>query len=63
LAIVVNEPVLYRLLTFHVPNLMSLSHCLGHTTVSVQACGTCICFVTRPVFTMRSCLHYAQPPN
>jgi hypothetical protein len=46
---------IYRLLTFHVPNLMSLFHCLDRTKGSVQVRGTCICFVTRPVFTVRSC--------
>jgi hypothetical protein len=35
---------------------MSLYHCLAHAKVSVEACGTCIHFVTRPVFTMRICL-------
>ena len=36
LAAAVNEPALYRLLTFQVPNLMALFCCLGHTKVSVQ---------------------------
>jgi len=34
---------------FHVP-----FHCLGRTKVSVQAEGTCIRFVTRPAFRVRS---------
>ena len=46
----VSEPALYRLLTFQVPNLMSLSLRLGRTEVSVQARGTCICFVSMSVF-------------
>ena len=49
-AAVAIEPALYRLLTFHVPNLMSLFHCLICTEVSVQAQDNCIRFVTRPVF-------------
>jgi len=46
--------VVYRFLTFHVPNLMSLFHCLCYTKGSVQACGTCICFVTTPVFKVKN---------
>ena len=55
LAPVVSEPELYRLLAFHVPNLMSLLHCLGRTKGSVYARGTCIRYVTTPVFVVRSC--------
>jgi hypothetical protein len=36
LAAAVSEPALYRLLTFQVPNLMSLFRCLGRTRVKVQ---------------------------
>ena len=36
LAAAVSEPVLYRLLTLHVPNLMSLFHCLGHTNPGLR---------------------------
>jgi len=36
LAAAVTEPALYRLLTFQVPNLVSLFHCLDRTKVSVQ---------------------------
>ena len=32
----VSEPALYRLLTFQVPNLISLFRCLGHTKISAQ---------------------------
>jgi len=39
LATVVSEPDLYRLLTFRVPNLMSLFLCLISTKGSVQARG------------------------
>ena len=57
LATVVTEPHLYRLLSFNVPNLMPLFHCLGRTTVSVQARGTCICSVTKPFLAMWSRYH------
>ena len=50
LAAAVNEPALHRLLTFHVPNLMSLLHGLGRTKVSVQVRSfLCDRFVTRYV--------------
>jgi hypothetical protein len=45
----------YMLLTFHVPNLKFLFHHLGRTKGSVQACGTCMRFVTRLVIKVRSC--------
>ena len=51
----VSEPALYGLLTFHVPILMSLFHCLSPTKVSVQVRGKCSCFITKPIFTVRSC--------
>jgi hypothetical protein len=41
LAAVVTEPDLYRLLTFHVPDFMSLFHCLGRSKGSVQVGETC----------------------
>jgi len=50
LATVVSEPHLYRFLSFHAPNLMSLFQCLRRTNGSFQARGACICFVTKPVF-------------
>jgi hypothetical protein len=62
LATAVSGPDLYRVLAFHVPNLMSLFHCLGPIKVSVQVRGTCIPFVKRPVFTVRS-YHLAQSAN
>jgi len=46
LAAVVNEPYPCSLLTFHVPNLMSLFRWLCRTKVSVQIRGSCKCFVT-----------------
>jgi len=50
LAVVVSDPDLYSLLTFHVPNLMSLFQCLVRTKGSVQARVICISFVPRPIF-------------
>jgi len=46
----VSEPALHRLLTFQVPNRMSLFRCLGCTKVSVQVRGPCHRFVTVYVF-------------
>ena len=59
LAAAVSEPALYRLLTFHVPNLASLFRCLGCTKVSIQVQFRCSCFVTKPVFMVRNCQHFA----
>jgi hypothetical protein len=36
LATVFNEPALYRLLTFHVPNLISIFRCLGRARESIS---------------------------
>jgi len=48
-----TEPALYRLLTFHVPNLMT--HFL-FTIVSDQVWGLVFdCFITQLIFTVRSC--------
>jgi hypothetical protein len=63
LATVISEPALYRLLTFQVPNLVSLFRCLRCTKISVQVHGKCSSFVTKPLFTVRSCKHLAQPPS
>jgi hypothetical protein len=62
LAPVISEPDLYMLLTFQVPNLLSLYHCLGHK-VPVQFQVMCLCFVSLPVFTLRSCQNLPQPPS
>ena len=40
LAAAVSEPALHRLLTFKVPNLMSLFRCLGRTRVTVHVQGS-----------------------
>ena len=55
LATAVSEPALYRLLTFQVPNIIHLFLCLGRTKGKVQVRGSCLCFVTMPVSTERSC--------
>jgi len=57
----VSQPALYKLLTFHVPNLMSLLHSVSRTRVSVQVRGTCS--LTQPVFTVGICQHLAQLPS
>jgi hypothetical protein len=45
---IIHEPALYRLLTFQVPNLMSLFRCLVCTKVSVRVRGfVCEYFVTK----------------
>ena len=54
----VSEPALSKLLTFQVPNLTSLFHCLCRTKVSVQVWGRGSCFVT-----VRNCQKLAQPPS
>ena len=51
------------LLTFQVLNLIPLFHCLCSTKVSVEVQGTCICFITKPVFTVRNCQHIHQPQS
>jgi hypothetical protein len=64
LAAAESESALYRPLTFHVPNLMSLNRCLGRTKVSIQVRGSkCSWFATKPVFTVRFYQHFAQPPK
>ena len=64
LAAGISEPALYRLLTFHVPNLLSLLRCLDRSRVSVQVRDfVCDDFVTKYVFTMRSYQHHTQPPS
>ena len=64
LAAAVSQTALYRLLTFHVPNLMSLFRCLLLTKVSVQFRGLLYeCFVTRYVIMARSCKHLPNPQD
>jgi hypothetical protein len=58
-----SKPALYRLLTFHVPNLMSIFLSVGHSSKeSVQAPGRLWHFVTRLFFMARSCWPQALPP-
>jgi hypothetical protein len=57
------ELALIRLLTFHVPYLKSLFRCLVHTKASILTRGKCSCFVTKPVFMVRSCQQLTQPPS
>jgi hypothetical protein len=47
---VISDPDLYRLLTFHVPNLISLFHCSGCTEGSVWFRGFLWYFVTWLIF-------------
>jgi hypothetical protein len=61
LAAALSEPALYRLLTFHVANLLSIFRCLGRTKVSVQVRGKCSWFATKSVFTARNCQHSLNP--
>jgi hypothetical protein len=63
LAAALREPDLFRLLAFHVPNLLSIFCCLFHTKVSNQAHGKVSCFVTKPVFMVRSCEQLIQSPR
>ena len=48
-AATVSEPALHWLLTFHVPNPMSIFRSLGKTKVTVLVRGKCSCFVTKSV--------------
>jgi len=63
LATTVSGPDLYRLLTFHVPNLMSHFHSLGRTKVSVRVRGKCSCFVTKPVFLLWGVVSTSDNPQ
>jgi len=59
----VSEPALYRLLTFHVPNLMSVFHCLDHIRGSVQVWNIFEWLITWYIFTVRSSYYLSQPPS
>jgi hypothetical protein len=55
-ATVMSEPALYRLLTFHMPNLISIFLSLGRLSKeSVEVRDPLWHFVTQLCFTMRSC--------
>jgi hypothetical protein len=61
---VVSEPALYRLLIFHVPNLMSIFLSLGRLSKeSAQVRGPLCHFVRSLFFTVRSCYFHAQLPS
>ena len=62
LAAAVSEPALHRLLTFQVPNLMSLFRCLGCTKVSVQVRGSCNRFV-KDMFLRRGVVSTSPNPQ
>jgi hypothetical protein len=55
LATVVSYPDLHTFLTFHRPNLTSLSQFLSCAKASIQAWGNCECFVTWQLLMMMSC--------
>jgi hypothetical protein len=61
LATAVRELDLHRLLSFRLPNITFLFHCLRHAKGSVQPPGTCVHFITRPVLMVRNCYHLTQP--
>jgi hypothetical protein len=53
---VIREPALYKHLTFHVPNLISIFCSLGHLSKdSVQVWGLCKLFVTNLFFMVKGC--------
>jgi hypothetical protein len=61
---VIREHTLYKILTFHVPNLISTFHNLGRLSKeSVQVGGSCKLFVTNLFFTVKGCYPHAQPPS
>ena len=61
--LLLKQPALYKLLTFHVPNFMYLLRCLGRARVSIQVRGKCSWFATKSVFTVRSCQNFVQTPS
>jgi hypothetical protein len=64
LAAAISEPALYRLLTFQVPNLVSLFRCLVRIKVSVQVRGfVCEYFVTNIRFHGEELLAPTRKPN
>jgi len=64
-------PIFSQSNLFHAPHphpitwrsiLMSLFHCLGRTKVAVRFRDTGLCYITKPVFAMNNCQHFAQTP-
>jgi hypothetical protein len=61
---VIREPVLYKLLTFHNLNLISIFCCLDHLyKESVQVQVSFEIFVTNLFFTVNGFKHHIQPPS
>jgi hypothetical protein len=57
------ELVLYKLFTFHVLNLKSIFHCLGHLPKEfTQVWGSCTVFITYFCL-VKDCYPHAQPPS
>jgi hypothetical protein len=55
---------LYKVLTFHNPNLISIFRHLGHLSKeSVQVQGLYELFITCLFFMVKGCLPHAQPPS
>jgi hypothetical protein len=63
LATVFNEPALYRIQTFHVPNLISLYRCLGRARESVNFRGPYKYFPTNIYFFTVGGGLLVQPPQ
>jgi hypothetical protein len=61
LATIFNEPALQKLLTFHVPNLISIFQCLGHARESVQLWGSVKYYATGTIFFTMGDVSFAQP--
>jgi len=49
--------------TLHLPDLITLFHCLGRAIGSVQVRCTRLCSVTLSFFKVRSCMQLAKPPS
>jgi hypothetical protein len=61
---VVSEPALYKLLIFHVQNLMFIFCCLGRLSrESIQIGGSVNCSVARLLCKVRGCLPHVKPPK
>jgi hypothetical protein len=61
---VIKEPALYKLLTFHNPNLISILRSLGRLCKeSVQARGSFRIFVTNLLFMVKAFLPHSQPQS
>ena len=63
LTTVISAPDLYRLLTFHVPNLIPIFHCLGRTEGSVWFRGFLRYFVTWKILKRRGVVSISSNPQ